>query len=141
MNTNKFVYVTYVETTQQKLWDALTKPEFVKEYFFGRDLKTDWKVGSPIIMGNDWDGKILKSEPIHLLSFTVHHLSHHCLNSEPVSTVTLELVQKSQVVQRTVIHEELSKKLYDDISQGWPQIICNLKSLLETGKASMSLWQ
>ncbi len=141
MNTEKFVYVSYIATTQQKLWDALTKPEFVKEYFFGREMVTDWKVGSPIKMGDDWDGKVLKSEPINVLSFTFHHLGQHALSSEPVSTVIYELVQKGQVVQLIVIHEELSKKLYDNISQGWPQIISNLKSLLETGKASMSLWQ
>jgi len=140
MNTEKFVYISYIATTQQKLWDALTKPEFVKEYFFGRDIKTDWKVGSTIRMGDDWDGKILKSEPINLLSFTFHHLAQYALSSEPVSTVTYELAQKGAMVQLTVIHEGLSKKLYDNISQGWPAIISSLKSFLETGKPSPSLW-
>ena len=140
MNTEKFVYVSYIATTQQKLWDALTKPEFVKEYFFGRDMTTDWKVGSPIKMGDDWDGKVLKSEPINLLSFTFHHLGHHALNSEPVSTVTYELAQKGKMVQFTIIHEELSKKLYENISQGWPQIVSSLKSFLEIGKPITDLW-
>jgi uncharacterized protein YndB with AHSA1/START domain len=140
MNTEKFVYVSYIATTQQKLWDALIKPEFVKEYFFGRDLQTDWNIGSPIRMGDDWDGKILKSEPINLLSFTFHHLSQHALSSEPVSTVTYELTQKGKLVQLTIIHEELSKKLYDNISQGWPQIVSSLKSFLETGKPITDLW-
>ena len=140
MNTEKFVYVSYIATTQQKLWDALTKPEFVKEYFFGRDMVTDWKVGSSIKMGEDWDGKILKSEPISLLSFTFHHLGHHSLNSEPVSTVTYKLEQKGKLMQLTVIHEELSQKLFDNISGGWPQIISSLKSYLETGTPITNLW-
>lgn len=134
MNTNKFVYVTYIETTQQKLWDALTKPEFVKEYFFGRDLKTDWKVGSPIRMGDDWDGTILKSDPINLLVFTFHHLSASS-KDEPISTVTYALEQKGTTIQLTVIHEELSENTYNSISGGWPRILSGLKSLLETGKA------
>ena len=140
MNTEKFVYATYIATTQQKLWDALTKPEFVKEYFFGRDLKTDWKVGSPIRMGDDWDGKILKSEPINMLVFTFHNLSES-LKDEPTSTVTYKLEQKGPSVKLTVIHEELSQKVHDGVSGGWPQIISNLKSLLETGKTLTSLWQ
>ena len=140
MNTEKFVYVSYIATTQQKLWDALTKPEFVKQYFFGRDMVTDWKVGSSIRMGDDWDGKVLKSEPISLLSFTFHHLGHHALSSEPVSTVTYELVQKGKLVQLTLIHEELSQKLFDNISGGWPQIISSLKSYLEIGKPITDLW-
>ena len=117
-----------------------TKPEFVKEYFFGRDMVTDWKVGSPIKMGDDWDGKVLRSEPINLLSFTFHHLGHHALSSEPVSTVTYELAQKGKMVQFTIIHEELSKKLYENISQGWPQIVSSLKSFLEIGKPITDLW-
>ena len=140
MNTEKFIYVSYIATTQQKLWDALTKPEFVKEYFFGRDMVTDWKVGSPIRMGDDWDGKILKSEPINLLSFTFHHLGHHALSSEPVSTVTYELAQKGKLVQLTIIHENLSKTLFNNISGGWPQIVSSLKSYLETGTPITNLW-
>ena len=138
MNKEKFVYVSYIATTQQKLWDALVKPEFVKEYFFGRDLQTDWKVGSSIRMGDDWDGKILKSEPIDLLVFTFHPLADS-LKDEPVSTVTYKLEQKGATVKLSVIHEELSEKTYNSISGGWPQIISNLKSLLETGKTLPSL--
>ncbi len=133
MNTNTFVYVSFIETTQQKLWDALTKPEFVKQYFFGRDVKTDWKVGSPIRMGDDWDGKILRSEPISLLAFTFHHLEG-VMENDSTSTVTYKLEQKGKTIQLTVIHEDLEQKTYDSISGGWPRIISNLKSLLETGK-------
>jgi uncharacterized protein YndB with AHSA1/START domain len=41
----------------KKVWDALTKPELVKQYFFGTDIDTDWKRGSPIFFRGSWDGK------------------------------------------------------------------------------------
>ena len=43
----EFVYVTYIETTPEKLWEALTSSEFSRQYWFGTELRTDWKVGSP----------------------------------------------------------------------------------------------
>ena len=48
MNKPKFVYVTYIETTAEKLWRALTEGEFTKQYWFGIELKSEWKIGSPV---------------------------------------------------------------------------------------------
>ena len=43
---SSFVYVTFIRTTPERLWSALTGPDFMKEYWFGSHLKTEWKVGA-----------------------------------------------------------------------------------------------
>jgi DNA-binding transcriptional ArsR family regulator len=48
-STPKHVYEVFIRTTPQKLWDAITKPEFTKQYFYGSLVKTDWKIGSPVL--------------------------------------------------------------------------------------------
>ena len=53
MSKPEFVYVTYIETTPEKLWEALTNVEFSKRYWFGTEVKSDWKVGSPFALVTD----------------------------------------------------------------------------------------
>ena len=53
MSKPEFVYVTYIETTPEKLWEALTDSEFSKRYWFGTEVKSDWKVGSPFALVTD----------------------------------------------------------------------------------------
>ena len=54
---HKISYTASINAPVEKVWDALTNPELVKEYLFGTNLKTDWKVGSPIIFQGEWEGK------------------------------------------------------------------------------------
>ena len=68
MTNSSFVYVTYIRSSQQKVWDALTKPEFQKQYWFGGHLESDWKKGSPWKMvmpeqGLTDSGEVLESDP------------------------------------------------------------------------------
>jgi len=137
MDNRTFIYITYIATTPEKLWKALTSTEFTKQYW-GRRIESDWKVGSPVKMlmddGKiDWQGEVLKYEPPHLLSYTFHFEWIEQLRSEPNSRVTFALEQKGKVVKLTVTHDELSQNVYADISKGWPHILSSLKSLLETG--------
>jgi uncharacterized protein YndB with AHSA1/START domain len=48
MSRPEFVYVAYIETTPEKLWEALTSSEFTRRYWFNTELRSDWKLGSPI---------------------------------------------------------------------------------------------
>ena len=71
----KFVYVTYIATTPEKLWEALTKADFTEKYWFGSRIKSEWKVGSPFriqtgVADKDWHGKVLHYDPPRLLSYT-----------------------------------------------------------------------
>jgi uncharacterized protein YndB with AHSA1/START domain len=73
MDKPRFVYVTYVATTVEKLWQALTDGEFTRRYWGGRRIASDWQVGSPVKHvredgGVDWQGEVLQSERPRLLS-------------------------------------------------------------------------
>src|SRR5215475_4917222 len=96
MKNDRFVYVTYIGTTPEKLWEALLSPEFTKAYWFGVTLESEWQKGSPWKM-RFVDGKITDS---------------------------------GEVVEI----DKPDSKLIEAVSGGWPRILSNLKSLLETGK-------
>jgi uncharacterized protein YndB with AHSA1/START domain len=136
-----FVYVTYIKTTPEKLWTALTSPEFTRQYWFGIDVTSDWKVGSPmkyISKGEaKVDGKVLISDRPKLLSYTFRETTGES-SKEPPTRVTLELEPElgTETVRLTVTHTDFvpGSKHRPSISGGWPAVLSNLKSLLETGK-------
>jgi uncharacterized protein YndB with AHSA1/START domain len=139
-DTQAFVYVTYIKTTAEKLWDALTLPEFTRQYWFGIDVTSDWKAGSAVsyLSGGQAKvlGKVLAADRPRFLSYTfreaVGEASH-----EPPTKVTLELEPEvgTDTVRLTVTHTDFvpGGKHRASISGGWPAVLSNLKSLLETG--------
>ena len=141
MSKPQFVYVTYIETTPEKLWKALTSSEFSRQYWFGSELRSDWKVGSPFALLTD-DGKItdsgeiLEADPPRRLSYSFKHEFYEELRNEPTSRVTFTLEPFGSLVKLTVAHDGLVEggKYLGAISTGWPAILSGLKSLLETGK-------
>lgn len=141
-DTADFVYVIYIQTTPEKLWDALTNPEFTRQYWFGIDVISDWKVGSPmtyLASGQPHvEGKVLAAERPKLLSYTFRDASGEA-SKEPPTKVTLELEPEegTDTVRLTVTHTDFvpGSKHRPSISQGWPAVLSGLKSLLETGKA------
>ena len=134
-NTPKLVYVTQIRTTPAKLWEALTNPDFIEQYFFGCRNTSTWKTGD-VIESRDpdgelsWRGKILKSIPEKEVSFTFDHLT-----GEPPSTVHYQIEPLGEMVQLTIIHEDFPEvsAIRDRVKNGWPSIIEGIKSLLETG--------
>jgi uncharacterized protein YndB with AHSA1/START domain len=89
------VYVTYIASTRQKLWQALTDAEFTRQYWFGR-VVSDWQVGSKVeyhgANGNvGWEGRVLESDEPNLLSYTFHMLIDEAHRSEQPSRVTFLL--------------------------------------------------
>ncbi len=138
--TPQFVYVTYIATTPEKLWEALTSPEFTRRYWFETDLESDWQVGSPIIfryqgkvLHND---RILESDPPRRLSYSFHPLQFEELLGEPASKVVFELEPTGETVKLTVTHDGFpaDSKIFPMINNGWPSILSNLKTLLESGQ-------
>jgi len=77
MSKPEFVYVTYIETTPEKLWEALTSSEFSKRYWFGTEVRSDWKVGSPFALVTDGEttdtGEVLEADPPRRLAYTFKH--------------------------------------------------------------------
>ena len=137
----EFVYTTYIETTPEKLWKALTSSEFSRRYWFNTDLQSDFKVGSPFALvtnGTTTDvGEILEADPPRRLSYTFHHVFNETARKEPPTKVVFALEKHGNLVKLTLTHENFAagSKLLDGISKGWPAILASLKSLLETGSA------
>jgi uncharacterized protein YndB with AHSA1/START domain len=140
MGRPEFVYVTYIETTPKKLWDALTSSEFSRRYWFGTELRSDFKVGSPLALvmnGETTDtGEILEADPPRRLSYTFKHEVNEAMRKEPATKVAFTLETFGNLVKLTVTHEGFveGSHLLGAISKGWPAILSGLKSLLETGK-------
>jgi uncharacterized protein YndB with AHSA1/START domain len=141
MSKPEFVYVTYIETTPEKLWQALTSSEFSRRYWFNTDLKSDFKVRSPFALvmdGTTTDvGEVLEADPPRRLSYTFHHVLNEEARKEPPTKVVFTLEKHGNLVKLTLTHENFAagSKLLDGVSRGWPAILAGLKSLLETGNA------
>src|SRR5216683_2698611 len=141
MSKPEFVYTTYIETTPEKLWEALTSSEFSRQYWFGTELRTDWKVGSPfalVMNGTPRDvGEILEFDRPRRLSYTFRHVLKDELRNEQPTKVVFTIEQHGKFAKLTLTHEGFAdaSKLLDGISKGWPAILSSLKSLLETGTA------
>lgn len=142
MSKPEFVYVTYIETTPDRLWDALTDSSFTLQYWFGTALKSDWKVGSPLALVMDGEttdtGEILEADRPRRLAYTFKHVRDEDMRKEPATKVAFTLEPHGKIVKLTVTHEGfgVGSKLLDGISKGWPAILSGLKSLLETGRAA-----
>ena len=141
MSKPEFVYVTYIVTTAEKLWHALTDGDFTERYWFGARLKSDWKVGSTFEMvrsdGTVSDaGKVVEVDPPRRLAYTFVNLSDKYKNEFP-ALATFVLEPYGKLVKLTLTHEGFAEqsRFYAGISKGWPAILSSLKSLLETGKA------
>ena len=141
MRKPEFVYVTYIETTPEKLWEALTSSEFSKRYWFDTEVKSDWKVGSPfalVMNGTTTDvGEILQVDRPRWLSYTFHHVLSEAARKERPTKVTFNLEPHGKLVKLTLTHEDFEdgSVILDGISKGWPAILSSLKSLLESGAA------
>ena len=143
MSRSTFLYVTYIRTTQQKLWSALTEDtEFMKQYWFGVHCESEWTPGSSWKMihpdGRLLDaGEIVEAEPPKRLVIRWCHQDKPELRAEGQSLCTMELEQVQSAVRLTVTHtiDRDPSKLIAAVSGGWPKVLSNLKSLLENGAA------
>jgi uncharacterized protein YndB with AHSA1/START domain/DNA-binding transcriptional ArsR family regulator len=149
-----FVYTTYIRTTPERLWQALTEPAFTRRYW-GATFQTDWKADSRMtwdmfgITFDDPEQVVLESEPYRRLSYTWHTFTPELadfldvtdearerLAAEPRSRVTFEIESFGELVKLTVVHDhfEAGSLMVAMVSQGWPRILADLKTLLETGE-------
>ncbi len=137
---SKYVYVTYIRTTPQKLWDALTKPEFIKQYWFGLTQESDWKVGASWAMKfSDGrvadDGAVLEIDPPRRLVLRWRHRLRPELTEEGDARCVYDIEPDGDICRLTITHEigVADSKLIEAVSGGWPRILSSLKSLLENG--------
>ena len=136
-----FVYVTFIRTTPEKLWSALTDQEFVKKYWFGIHQETQWQAGSPWRLlfpdGRVADvGEIVEVVPLKRIAIRWRNEWNPELKAEGPALCTLEIEALDKAVKLTVTHSmaKPGSKFIEAVSGGWPKILSNLKSLLETGE-------
>lgn len=154
-STDAFVYTTYIHTTPDKLWQALTDPAFTSRYW-GVTFETDWAPGSTMTWQED-DHRtadaaqvVLEADPGRRLSYAWHTPTPEWaqaagisddvlakLRSERRSKVTFEIEPLGDMVKLTVVHDDFEpdSTMREMVSQGWPALLSSLKTLLETGQA------
>jgi len=145
MARSTFVYVSYIRTTPQKLWSALTDVQFMKQYWFGMHCESQWTAGSAWKMvssdGGITDaGEIVEAEPPRRMVIRWRHEKVAELKAEGDSLCTIELEPSGAAVRLSITHtiEREPSKFIAAVSNGWPGIISNLKSLLETGSVALT---
>ena len=141
MAESRFVYVTYIRTTPEKLWQALIDPEFTRRYWVATWQESDWKPrASWRMMAPDGrvanTGEVLEIEPGRRLVLSWRSELFPEARAEGPSRFTYELEKVGDSVKLTVIQEvdTPDSKTIGMASQGWPLILASLKSLLETGE-------
>lgn len=149
-----FVYTTYIKTTPEKLWQALTDPAFTRRYW-GLEFVTDWKPGSVMaweghgLTGPDPEQVVLECDPYRKLSYTWHtftpgfakavNLDDESLAkiaAEKRSKVSFDIEPQGETVKLTVVHDgfEPGSAVLEMIHDGWAALLSSLKTLLETGE-------
>lgn len=155
MQRPEFVYTTYIKTTPERLWQALTDPAFTSRYW-GATFKTDWKQGAPMtweykgVSVADPEQVVLESDPYRRLAYTWQTVTPEFARvvgfsdeyfarvaGERRSKVSFDIEPHGEVVRLTVIHDDFDpdSATLESVSSGWPMILASLKTLLETGEA------
>ena len=136
-----FLYETYKRTSAEKLWAALFQPEFTRQYWYGMDMVCDWKVGASWQLrfadGRIGDtGEVLEIDPPRRLLLRWQNEFRPELKAEGPAHCTFELEPSGAIVKLTITHSSprADSQLIVAVSGGWPKILANLKSLLETGE-------
>ena len=138
MNKHEHVYATYIRTTPEKLWAAITTPEFTRQYWGGAANISDWKTGSSWkhVFEDEGDapavtGKVVECRPPTLLVLTWASPA----DPSDVSRVSFEIEQFPNMVSLKVVHDDFvdGSTMSGKVSKGWPKVLSSLKSFLETG--------
>jgi uncharacterized protein YndB with AHSA1/START domain len=141
MADSTFIYVTYIRTSPAELWQALTSADFTEKYWRGARAEADWKAGGAWKLvfpdGRIADmGEIVEFEPEKRLGIRWRNEFMPEMKAEGWSFCAMDIEPAGDAVKLTVTHSmpREDSKFIGAVSGGWPQILSNLKSLLETGQ-------
>ncbi len=143
MSNDTFAYQSYIRAPIERVWEALTSPEFTAQYFYATRVESTWEEGAVVTYryadGDEIavEGKVIEVEPPYRLVITWHALYDDAVAGESPSRVTITLTESNGQTRVRIVHDQFPENsaLFDSISEGWPWIIAGLKSLLETGAA------
>jgi uncharacterized protein YndB with AHSA1/START domain len=145
MARSTYVYVSYIRTTPERLWSALTDAEFMKQYWFGMHGESQWTAGSAwqLVSGDGQimdSGEIVEADPPRRLVIRWQNQWKPELKAEGHSLCTMQLEPSGSAVRLSITHtiEREPSKFIEAVSGGWPKVISGLKSLLETGSAVLA---
>lgn len=128
----KVVYVSWIAATPERVFEALTRPEFTQRWL-GVPLRSGWTAGDPIVFdmgGTEVEaGRVIDADPPRRLVYSSRG------QGEPDSRVTMDIEPHDEVVKLTVTHDEfpLGSAMPDSFERGWPAVISSLKSVIERG--------
>jgi uncharacterized protein YndB with AHSA1/START domain len=140
MNKSEFVHVIYIRTTPERLWSALTSPDFMKQYWFGMHFQTDWSGSAWQLVFSDRivadSGEIIEVDPPRRMVFKWRDDFRPELKAEGYGRCTIELepIDNSVKLRLTHVMDRAQSQFIEVVSIVWPRILSNLKSLLETGE-------
>ena len=143
MSGSKFVYVTYIRTTPEKLWHALTTSEIIQQYRFEMSVESEWKAGSTWRMYADGSlmdsGEILENVLHKRLVMSWRSEWKPEFKAEGNSRCVFEIEPTGTSAKLTLTHSmgRPNSKFIEAVSEGWPMVISNLKSVLETGDVAV----
>jgi uncharacterized protein YndB with AHSA1/START domain len=139
MTKPELIYTTYIRTTPEKVWNAITNPEFARQYWGGNENISDWNPGSQWMHATGDEqrairviGTVVESVPPKRLVLTWADPA----NEADVSRVTFEIEPIGDEVRLDVIHGDFDpgSDMINKVSGGWPRVLSSLKSFLETGE-------
>ncbi|MFD7158745.1 SRPBCC family protein [Kribbella sp. NPDC059898] len=139
MSKPAMIHVTYIETSPEKLWEALTSGAFTQQYWFGRRIESDWTVGSPVRFYDSADdsltdsGEVLVYDEPKTLAYTFKN--EVSAGEQVPGRVTFTIEPRSAtVVKLEVVHDQIAEDTVEGWRNGWGPILANLKTYLETGR-------
>ena len=134
------VYEVYIRTTPERLWAAITSPEYTRRYFFGGWYESSWQPGAPYRTlledgSTPFEGTLIEVDPPRRLAYTFHYVGDETTRPEHPSRVTWEIAPLGDACKLTLVHDEFAEGepvTFEKVGGGWPFILRILKAMLES---------
>lgn len=139
MGKPECVYVTYIATTPERLWAALTEGEFTRQYWYDRRVESSWERGAPVVFFDGASdtitdsGVVLAADPPRTLAYTFRYTGQP--EEIASSRVTFSIEPHEGLVKLTLVHDQLpDEETAIGFREGWAPILSSLKTFQETGR-------